>query len=66
MGRTPLTAGCRAMDGNFEGAVDRLAQPARALLDIHLPDTRGNTPLSTSVLENYLVYDWLAHNVGTE
>eukprot|EP00969_Alexandrium_andersonii_P295112 13044728-Alexandrium_andersonii.AAC.1 len=23
-------------------------------------------PLSVSVLENYLVYDWLAHNVGTK
>eukprot|EP00969_Alexandrium_andersonii_P240469 10616132-Alexandrium_andersonii.AAC.1 len=66
MGRAQGSPGCHAMGGDFEGMVDRLLQTNRVLLDMYLPGTCGERPLSASALEDYLVHDWLAHNVGTK
>eukprot|EP00969_Alexandrium_andersonii_P043370 1901898-Alexandrium_andersonii.AAC.1 len=66
MGRTQGSPGCHATGGDFEGMVGHLLQTNRVLLDVYLPGVCGERPLSVSVLENYLVYDWLAHNVGAK
>eukprot|EP00969_Alexandrium_andersonii_P195456 8634793-Alexandrium_andersonii.AAC.1 len=66
MGREPGEAGCHAMGGDYEGMVDRLYQTNRLLLDLHFPGVRSGQQLRVSVLENVLVYDWLARNVGAK